>query len=144
MCYSPLVWFDVSPPEDDGPAQWDSVSGCSPDLGSYTPCSHNADCPAFEVCMPIPDRHRRAWNGVCMNARGNPFGQPGAFCLNNEGCASGICLGPVGDALCFGLCEVDADCGDRNCVERQIPVDDRGTPNNAADDISAPMRHCFL
>ena len=146
MCYSPLVWFDVADRRRDpnGPPQWDSVSGCSPDLGSYRPCAHNPDCPAFEVCMPLPDRHRRGWDGVCMNARGNPFGQPGAGCFNDEGCASGICLGQLPNTLCFGLCEVDADCGDRNCVTRDIPVDDRGTPNVPGDDIAAPMSHCFL
>ena len=149
MCYSPLVWFDIADrgpgaANPDGPPQWDSTSGCSPDIGSYEPCAHNAGCPAFEVCMPIPDRHRRAWDGVCFNARGNPFGQPGAACFNNEGCASGICLGQLPNTVCFGLCEDDGDCGDRSCVTRDIPVDNRGTPDDNADDIAAPMSHCFL
>ena len=79
-----------------------------------------------------------------MNARGNPFGQPGAACFNDDGCASGICLGQPPNAVCFGLCVEDADCGDRSCVVRNILLDDRGTPEDDADDVAAPMNHCFL
>ena len=141
-CYYPFRWVDIA---DEGqPPVWDAIPGCDDDRGSWQECSANAQCPGGEWCRPIANRWRRAWQGRCTVVEGGG-GQPGLPCRGEGECASEICLGAYPNSACFGLCRDDGDCaGGRRCRRDDWVVDDANTPDDLADDASAPLDFCFL
>jgi hypothetical protein len=140
-CYRNQIYFqfDQGTPRTDDDT-YDGLSACLPDAGSGQTCQ-NTRCGAGEFCALAADQSRTGWDPQCRRAVGNGLG--GAFCGRDGDCRSGVCL--IANNICLGLCEPGVL---NNCVAGsvcqfvQATVDDRGTPNNELDDITAPVGIC--
>jgi hypothetical protein len=99
----------------------------------------SCDDPA-EICTTRLNRNRTGYDLICRTPIGD--GGPGAPCVGGDECQTGICLGL---GVCFGLCDPQraGTCAAGSaCRVVNFQVDDRGTPNNPADDIVTPLPAC--
>jgi hypothetical protein len=113
---------------------------CLTEAGSAAPCAGvSCDDPA-EICTTRLNRNRTGYDLICRTPIGD--GGPGAPCVGGDECQTGICLGL---GVCFGLCDPQraGTCAAGSaCRVVNFQVDDRGTPNNPADDIVTPLPAC--
>lgn len=144
-CYPDQITFtfDQGTPNtiDD---RYDSTTACAPDFGSYQACGADAQCPGNEICFPTLNEFANNWANRCIDPL-NPGGlEAGETCTNDSQCRSNICLPDLFGDVCFGPCRSSADCQfGQSCLEvYEFVVNDRGTPNEDADDISAGIRQC--
>ncbi|MCS6912261.1 MAG: hypothetical protein NZ890_03385 [Myxococcota bacterium] len=106
-CYAESVHFLTSGTSGTISATYDATSACAPNVGSRRPCSGDGsamDCPAGEVCVPVPDAQQVAWAKRCLRPVGP--GRGGATCADNKECQSGRCTLIGGTRRCVGLCAV--------------------------------------
>jgi hypothetical protein len=88
-------------------------------------CTSNEDCGEGLGCVPAVDDDDRLI-GLCDYTDGT--GEALAPCDAHEDCRSGLCLTRDNEGIfCFGMCEVDADCGSGTCGEYAFNLEGGGT-----------------
>jgi hypothetical protein len=124
--------------------RYDATTTCLPDFGSYASCGADAQCGGGEMCFPTLNEFANNFVNRCLDAF-NPGGRgPGEACTDASQCASNTCIPDLFGDVCFGTCRSSADCEfGQSCLEvYEFTVNDRGTENDDADDITVGVRQC--
>lgn len=130
---------------------YDSAPACVPPMGSYKECLGATDCQQLgEICLPIANATRTAFEFRCFTATGKKFG-PGVDCTDNGDCASNQCIPPgsgmtptpENPGICFGICDPAKDeCfAQTQCLSVSLTVNDRGT-TTTSDDVKGGATIC--
>ncbi|MEZ4471565.1 MAG: hypothetical protein R3F60_12340 [bacterium] len=110
-----------------------------PDL----PCAADVDCPADRACAPTDDDPAQPARPLMRCVPRGMDLAGGAPCMAGNACASGVCL----EGACWQPCAVGVagHCpAGQGCYPNQFHfIDDRGTPNQPADDRYWGMAACI-
>ncbi len=144
VCYPNMISLtfdqDTDSTLDD---RYDSTTACMPDFGSFDQCNSDDGCAFGEMCYPLANRTRNAFEPRCVDAFNAGGVGPGGSCITDAQCAADFCVaGGLFSDFCFGLCATSGDClGLTLCQPANLTVNTRGTDTDV-DDITAPVNIC--